>query len=205
MPSLLQVCTYTFIATTALLICHHRYTRDQKKPPLQNPSKHYKAIHKIGSDGNRNIEEIAAALGRTKGGDLSDSLSALRDDGFISRDFSWHIKSGKVAKISQYRVRDNYLRFYLKYIFPHRHKIEIGAMDDLPQGWESIIGLQFETLVINNRKKLISLLGIPPHEIVISNPYLQSPTKNQGKCQIDYMIQTQFNTLYVCEIRFYKR
>jgi len=164
----------------------------------------YKDIVHAISDGNRNVEDIATALARTKGGDLSDHLTELCDDGFISRDFSWHIKSGKISKLSQYRVRDNYLRFYLKYILPHRHKIEIGAMNSLPQGWESIIGLQFENLVINNRKQLISHLGIPPHEIIISNPYLQPPSSKIEKCQIDYMIQTQFNTLYVCEIKFHK-
>jgi uncharacterized protein len=171
---------------------------------FQKRGERYKSIIHTIVNGCKNIEEIARALGRDKGGDLSELLAELCHDGFISRDYSWHIKTGKVTKFSQYRVRDNYLRFYLKYILPHRHKIEANAMDSLPQGWEGIIGLQFENLVINHRKGLFKLLGIPFHEVIISNPYLQTSTARTAGCQIDFMIQTQFNSLYVCEIKFCK-
>ncbi len=77
-------------------------------------------------------------------------------------------------------------------------------MPALPNNWESILGLQFENLVINNRKTLHRLLNIPPTEIVMSNSYLQTATKQHAKCQIDYLVQTRFNTLYVCEIKFSK-
>ncbi len=171
---------------------------------FQKRGERYKSIIHAIVDGCKNVEDIANALGRDKGGDLSEALSDLCDDGFISRDYSWHIKSGKVAKFSQYRVRDNYLRFYIKYILPHRHQVEENAMQRLPQGWESIIGLQFENLIVNHRNDIYRLLRIPAHEIIISNPYLQRATARTKGCQIDFMIQTQFNSLYVCEIRFCK-
>jgi len=34
------------------------------------------------------------------------------------------------------------------------------------------------------------------------NPFYQRPTKNKAGCQIDYLIQTKFNTLFACEIKF---
>ena len=74
----------------------------------------------------------------------------------------------------------------------------------MPAGWETILGLQFENLVINNRNILHRLLNIPAGEIVMCNPYLQTATKQHQKCQIDYLVQTRFNTLYVCEIKFSK-
>ena len=37
------------------------------------------------------------------------------------------------------------------------------------------------------------------------NPYFQRKTARIPGCQIDYMIQTTFNTLYVCEIKFKKQ
>ncbi|MFM8454996.1 MAG: ATPase, partial [Gammaproteobacteria bacterium] len=37
---------------------------------------------------------------------------------------------------------------------------------------------------------------------LIENPYYQNSTKTQAGCQIDYLIQAKFNTLYVCEIKF---
>lgn len=164
----------------------------------------YKSIIHAVVNGHKDVDSIADAIGREKGGDLSEALTALCQDGFLSRDFTWKIKSKEMSKISQYRVKDNYFRFYLKYILPHRHKIEVGAMHSLPIGWESLIGLQFENLVINNRNKLIELLNIPANQMIMSNPYYQTKTIRRKKCQIDFMIQTGFNTLYVCEIKFHK-
>lgn len=73
-----------------------------------------------------------------------------------------------------------------------------------PPAWSTIMGYQFENLVLNNFHKIFSLLAIEPHEIVYENPYFQRPTLERSGCQIDYLIQTKFNTLYVCKIKFSK-
>lgn len=165
----------------------------------------YKDIVKALVEGKTNITDIAADLKRKKGGDISKALEELCQDGFIYRYYSWDIKTAKISeKTYQYRVMDNYFRFYIKHILPYKHQIEIGEMSNLPQSWESIIGLQFEHLVVNNRKTLHKLIGVPANEIVYCNPYLQKETKERRGCQIDYMVQTKFNVLYVCEIKFSK-
>lgn len=169
---------------------------------FQKRSEQYKNLVHCLADGKTTVDEIAEGLGRKKGGDLSEILQDLTRDGFVSRDYSWDLKEAKIRKMSQYRLRDNYLRFYLKYVLPHKSRIELDEMDALPAGWETILGLQFENLVINNRKILHRLLHIPAHEIVMCNPYFQKATKLYPACQIDYLIQTRFNTLYVCEIKF---
>jgi uncharacterized protein len=64
------------------------------------------------------------------------------------------------------------------------------------------MGLQFENLVLNNRQQLHRLLGLNPEEIVNDNPFYQHKTARQPGCQIDYLIQTKFDTLYVCEMKF---
>ncbi|MDA9272080.1 ATP-binding protein [bacterium] len=171
---------------------------------FQKRSDRYKNIIHCIADGKTTVDEIAIALERTKGGDLSESLNELIQDGLISRDYSWSLKTGTPSKISQYRVSDNYLRFYLKYILPYKQRIEIEDMQALPVGWQSILGLQFENLVVNNRRLLHRLLNISPEEIVACNPYFQPATQKYPACQIDYLIQTRFNTLYLCEIKFSK-
>lgn len=171
---------------------------------FQKRSHRYKEIISCLANGKTTIDEISIALSREKGGDLSDILRELTEDDFVSRDYSWNIKQGKIGKISQYRLRDNYLKFYLRYILPYRHRIEMDEMASLPTGWETILGFQFENLVINNRKILHRLLNIPANEIIMCNPYLQTAGKQRSKCQIDYMVQTRFNTLYICEIKFSK-
>jgi uncharacterized protein len=69
-------------------------------------------------------------------------------------------------------------------------------------GFEGIMGLQFENLVLNNRAAIWKALGLRPEEIVFENPYFQSQTNKQAGCQIDYMVQTRFKNLYICEIKF---
>jgi hypothetical protein len=64
------------------------------------------------------------------------------------------------------------------------------------------MGLQFENLVLNNRRQLHRLLRLSLEEIVNENPFYQHKTARQPGCQIDYLIQTKFDTLYVCEIKF---
>jgi hypothetical protein len=68
-------------------------------------------------------------------------------------------------------------------------------------GWESMLALQFETLVLNNSRKVIDRIGIPLEDIVFANPFFQRQTRVQRGCQIDLAVQTRFNTVYVCEIK----
>ena len=66
------------------------------------------------------------------------------------------------------------------------------------------MALQFENLVLNNRSLIHQALNIEPNEIVSENPFYQHKTYRHPGCQIDYLIQTKFNTLYICEIKFTK-
>lgn len=168
----------------------------------------HKAIVICLANGPKELVQICNELGKSQGGLYSKYLDELVKAGFVKRDFTWDLKSGKEGKLSRYRLSDNYLRFYLKYIAPNRSKIEkesfsISMLTQLP-GWESIMGLQFENLVVHNRKTLWKMMGISPEEIVMEGPFFQSPTTRQSGCQIDYMIQTRFHTLYLCEIKFSK-
>jgi AAA+ ATPase superfamily predicted ATPase len=158
--------------------------------------------------GTANLEEITESLKKTKTGDLSYYMKDLEMAGFVSRDFTWSIKTSKQSKFSVYRLKDNYVRFYLKYIEPNKQKIIKGfftqrSVSMLP-GWESIIGLQFENLVLNNDIQLLRLLNISLEEVVFMNPYFQRKTKMLSGSQIDLLIQTKFNSLIVCEIKFSK-
>jgi hypothetical protein len=131
---------------------------------------------------------------------LIQYLEDLIKSGFVSRDFTWQIKTGKSSKLSRYRLSDNYLRFYLKYVSKNREAIIRGNFQ-LPQ-LSSMMGLQFENLVLKNRRQIIEELKINLNDIVTDNPYFQRPTATAKGCQIDYLIQTKYNTLFACEIKF---
>ena len=152
------------------------------------------------------LDELAKDINYVVSGTLSTYLEELLDSGFIARDHTWLLKSGKTSALSKYRLRDNYLRFYLKVIQPRLKQINNRQYQEVPpdslRGWNAIMGLQFENLILNNRRLIIQALNIDPSHIINDNPFFQRKTSRQKGCQIDYLIQTKFNTLYVCEIKF---
>ncbi|PIQ43606.1 MAG: ATPase [Gammaproteobacteria bacterium CG11_big_fil_rev_8_21_14_0_20_46_22] len=152
------------------------------------------------------MAKICQHLSIQPSGLISEYLSDLVEAGFISRDFTWLVKAGNFSKLSRYRLSDNYLRFYLRYLDKEKIKIEKGLYEGksialLPE-WSTIMGLQFENLVLSNRKTIWQQLGITANDVVIDGAYFQRKTIKQRGCQIDYMIQTRFNNLFVCEIKF---
>lgn len=105
-------------------------------------------------------QELMAASRVSVGGDITEYLTELEIGGFIERELTWDTTTKHLSSLSQYRLRDNYTRFYLKYILPNIDKIKKGNFDkvsisNLP-GWHSILALQFENLVINNHKKSLN-------------------------------------------------
>ena len=116
----------------------------------------HKEIISCLADGSKDLGQICKELERTIGGAYSKHLDDLVKAGFVQRDFTWNLASRQESKLSLYRLSDNYLRFYLKYIAPNRSKIEKEAfantaLNRLP-GWEPVMGLQFENLVVHNHK-----------------------------------------------------
>ena len=153
--------------------------------------------------------EIFDDLGIARGSKVSRFLKELILAGFVQRDHTWNIRSQKMSELSRYRLSDNYLRFYLKWIEPNQIKItqddfDHKSLSSLPN-WDGIMGLQFENLVLNNRKLIINQLELLPDNVVCHGAYFQKQNQSQPGCQIDYMVQTSQDFLYVCEIKFSKK
>ncbi|PCI37301.1 MAG: ATPase, partial [Thiotrichales bacterium] len=166
-------------------------------------SEKYKVIVRKLAYGHATLDEIYTTLDTEKTGVVTNYVADLIAAGFISRDFTWNIKDGKDSKLSVLRLKDNYLRFYLRYIEPNKERIARDTIG-VPQQLSSILGLQFENLVLANRKAIYNLLSLNPNNIIVDNPFFQRKTKRQQGCQIDYMIQTSDSMLYLCEIKFSK-
>jgi AAA+ ATPase superfamily predicted ATPase len=151
--------------------------------------------------------DLCRALGIQPTGGLSETLSILVASGMVARDFTWDT-SGRKTALSKYRIRDNYLRFYLRYIDRQKEKIEQGLFRDVHLenlvNWDAIMGYQFENLILNNLHAVIRRLDVPPESILSAAPYFQRKTRRHDVCQVDLLIHTR-NTLYVCEIKFRNR
>lgn len=168
----------------------------------------YKEIILSITEGSKNLVQICKSTNKHLTGAYSKHLEDLVESGFLKRDFTWNLSNGEEGKLSKYRLSDNYIRFYLKYIEPNITKIEKGDfsqtnLSQLP-GWETITSLQFENLVTHSRRTIWKLLNLSPEEVMMDGPFFQNHTLKQPGCQIDYMIQTRFNNIFLCEIKFSK-
>lgn len=169
----------------------------------------YKKILNSLKDGTRTLSEIRESIEFAHSGTLSQMMDHLIVAGFIVKQSLWSFKTAKPLKQSLYRISDPYMRFYLKVIAPNLEAISIGEFDQVPlssmPGFDTHIGLQLEALLLQNRSLLIQMLGISPVDIVRSGSYRQTKTTTQQGCQIDYLIQTKTNSLFICEFKFKRR
>lgn len=154
----------------------------------------------------KELNEVLKEVPLSSDSHLNEYLQNLMRLGFIRRDYSWALKTGRESQLSRFRLSDNYLRFYLKYIEPNQAKITNDHFSYTPvstlPAWDSIMGLQFENLVIASRELIWGQLPFSPADIVNDNPFFQRKTTRVKGCQVDYMIQTRFNNLFICEIKF---
>lgn len=168
----------------------------------------YRKIVELLVHGPLTFKQVCDNLKVENSGFWSQYLEELVAAGFLKRDYTWSLKSHKQSTLSKFRLSDNYLRFYLKYIEPNKPQIQSNlfknkVINSLP-GWDSIMSLQFENLVLNNCSLIWDALNLNPNDIVTHGPYFQRKTSKNTGCQIDYLIATRFNNLILCEIKFSK-
>jgi len=165
----------------------------------------YRQIVEALVDGARELHELCKVAGLERGGTISRYLDDLAMSGFVARDVSYDPGKTRPGRKARYRLCDNYLRFYLKYVASRRGSIEQGLFEaadisDLVP-WDTLLGLQFENLVLNNVPAVLRALGLSAGRVASAAPYLQSATKRRRGCQVDLMIQSR-RTLYICETKF---
>ena len=156
-------------------------------------------------DGAHSVTEIAKSLGLEKGGRISEALSQLEEAGIVASDSGKNPESGKDARMVKYRLRDNYSRFYLRYIEPEKTAIDkgtfaLGSLDSL-DGWDSVMGLAFENLVVNNVRDLMVPLGLGTAHVTSAVPYSRVGSRNGKRgVQADLLVQTH-RSMCVVEVK----
>lgn len=167
-----------------------------------------KVIHVL-DGGMRTLSEIRQELELGRGGMLSSVMDNLVAAGFVTPHYQWSLKTEKGVRARLYRLSDQYTRFYIKYIEPNKLKIKQGTFQDVDinslPSWEVMMGCQVENLLLQNRPLLLEALQISPADVVGDNPYYQKKTSRQKGCQIDYLVQTRTNNLFLCEFKFSRR
>ena len=155
-------------------------------------------------NGARTGQEIADEVGLAYNGHVIDTLVELEVSGFVAKDNGFNPITGKMSKVCRYRLSDNYTRFYLKYIDPKRAMIDKDAyrftsLEELP-GWNAIMGLQFECLVINNLPLVMRHAGIERTLLDSAAPFAYKGMERGEGFQIDLLLKAS-RCLYVVEIK----
>jgi uncharacterized protein len=165
----------------------------------------YREIVGVLAGGARTFSEICEELRVAPSGVFTEYLEDLETAGFVARDYVFSLATGRQGKLSRYRLKDNYLRFYLKYIEPVRAQIKAGVLKIPRQGsFDTFMGLQFQNLVLNNVPLILDVLRINPLHLRSAAPYFQNKTLRQEACQIDLLIDTT-HAVHLCEIKFRRR
>ena len=156
----------------------------------------------------KSVSEIAREIGMERGGRISDSLEQLEECGLVARDNGVNPLSGKTTRETLYRLNDNYSRFYLRYIEPYKSAIDrksfsFASLDSL-DGWESVMGLQFENLVMANLSDIVGMLGLGSAQITSAAPFRRAASADGARkgVQIDLLIQTRRS---VCLVEIKRR
>lgn len=154
-------------------------------------------------DGPKSVTEIAKTLNVGKGGNITNALTQLVESGMVASDPGKNPETGVDIRECRYRLKDNYSRFYLKYIEPAKVIIDSQAFSfnglDQFAGWDSIMGLQFENLVLNNYRQLLTLLHMDNVMLLSAAPYSRRGgygTDGEG-CQIDLLLQAKMSMCIV--------
>jgi len=157
-------------------------------------------------DGPQSTVGIAKKLNLEKSGRVSSAVDRLVEAGIVSPDYGKNPETGASVKERRFRVKDNYSRFYLKYIEPVKAMIDDGRYEfyslETLEGWDTVMGLQFENLVVNNYGALIPYLHLENVLLISAAPYRKMPVPSlrQKGCQIDLLIQSR-RTVYIVEVK----
>ena len=155
------------------------------------------------ADGPLSGVELSEKLSIARNGRLSDLMDELETAGFVAKDEGINPETGRRGRIDRYRLRDNYTRFFLKYVSPRIPEIRSGTFRfhsvSLLPGWESMMGLQFENFVLNNLPEVLKALGLSDRLIVSAAPY-RCVRAAGGGVQVDLLIQTE-RTVHIVEIK----
>lgn len=162
-------------------------------------------------EGPKNGVELADCIGTGNNGRFAELLRDLKEGGFIDDDPGKNPETGTECRVAKYRLRDNYVRFYLKHVLPRKSEIDRGvfqysSLDQLPE-WDAIRGLQFENLIVNNFRELLPYLHLGSSIVESAAPYRNARAvrgSDRKGVQIDLLVQTACSA-YVVEIKRMKR
>jgi AAA+ ATPase superfamily predicted ATPase len=159
----------------------------------------YKAIIEKLVKQNLSLEEISKSIKYTSGGSLKSFIDNLELAGFVQ---TYNSVDSNSQKAKKYKLVDEFLIFYFKFILPNNKLIKSNKKIDLfsklvKPFWNSWLGISFELFCIKNSFSISEKLGFSD-KVIKSGPFF---SKKQG-FQFDLVYFRSDKTISLCEIKY---
>ena len=147
------------------------------------------------------FKEISEKTGMPSGGTLKNALELLINaeliDFYISMDKGWN------SKFKKYRLGDEFLVFYFKYIEPNIRLIKAGGQTRLFEkvSADSLnvwMGFAFERFCLKHSGYLAEIMGFKD-EMLLASPYFK---RGEPGFQVDLVYKRTDKVIVVCEIKY---
>lgn len=150
--------------------------------------------------------EIAERLNIATGGGFVKYMEHLELAGFV-KSFSPLDKAGD-SKLKRYKLDDEYLLFYFKFIYPNLKRIQdntnaahaLSLFHSRP--YKSWAGFAFERLCLKHAPNIIKYLKI---DQLVKNygAYFDRKNNSRSGVQIDLLFERYDSVVTICELKYY--
>lgn len=152
------------------------------------------------------VTELLKLLSMAEGSGFNRYLGNLEKAGFIKG----YVPCGSPdsSKLKRYRLEDEYLHFYYKFIKPNVKMIEGNTDKDLyshtiqSRTYQSWAGLAFERLCLKHVDAIMRILKID-QLVKDHGAYFNRATNTKDGIQIDLLFERHDPVITICEMKFY--
>ena len=151
------------------------------------------------------LKELAKMLEKAVGGRFGERLAELEAAGLIKK----FLPYGKKSRDHYYRITDEYILFYLKWIKKIVDGQEVpksvnywAHINNTP-AWQSWAGYAFEGVCKKHADNIVRKLELDNAGCLIGNwKYLPTHKSKEGGAQIDLLFDRQDDAISICEIKY---
>ncbi len=163
-------------------------------------------IFELSKFGSLKAPELAERLNVSTGGGFVDYMENLEMAGFV-KSFS-PLDKPLESKLKRYRLDDEYLLFYFKFIYPNLKNIRDNTDLDRAlsffhgRAYGSWAGFAFERLCLKHAPAIMKFLKI---DQLVKNygPYFDRKNNSKEGVQIDLLFERHDSVVTICEIKYH--
>jgi len=183
----------------------HEYTKVFTSALSNN--KHYKAIIEYLSHRKfATRSQIIRHLKIKSSGYVTDLLTDLTECEFVRKYVPYNLEENSL--LARYRIQDQYLHFYFKFIRPIEARVEAGEFNHEPTAaiqmsqYQQWLGYAYERFCIKYHYIIAKMLGISGIKYRVGPYFSRKTNKVQEGFQIDLLFDRDDNVITIFEIRY---